>query len=35
VQSPDAIQADVPARTERLHHLADKIYSRWIQGLRK
>jgi GMP synthase-like glutamine amidotransferase len=33
VQSPDAIQADLPARTERLHALADKIYSRWIQGL--
>lgn len=35
VQSADAIQADVPARTAQLHHLADKIYSRWIQGLRQ
>lgn len=35
VQSPAAIQSDLPARTARLHQLADKIYSRWIQGLRK
>jgi GMP synthase-like glutamine amidotransferase len=35
VQSTDAIQADLPARTARLHRLADKIYSRWIQGLRQ
>ena len=35
VQSPEAIQADVAARADRLHQLADKIYSRWIQGLRK
>lgn len=35
VQSPATIQADLPARTARLHELADKIYSRWIQGLRK
>ncbi len=35
VQSPGAIQADMDARTARLHQLADKIYSRWIQGLRK
>lgn len=35
VQSATAIQADLPARTDRLHQLADKIYSRWIQGLRK
>jgi hypothetical protein len=33
VQSPAAIQADVNARTAQLHQLADKIYSRWIQGL--
>lgn len=33
VQSPDAILTDLPARTSRLHQLADKIYSRWIQGL--
>lgn len=33
VQSPEAIQADISARTNRLHQLADKIYSRWIQGL--
>ena len=35
VQSPEAIQSDMAARTARLHQLADKIYSRWIQGLRK
>ncbi|MBW8369765.1 MAG: type 1 glutamine amidotransferase [Thiobacillus sp.] len=35
VQSPDAIQADLAARTGRLHQLADKIYYRWIQELRK
>ena len=35
VQSPAAIQADLPSRTAQLHQLADKIYSRWIQGLRK
>jgi GMP synthase-like glutamine amidotransferase len=35
VQAPAAIQADLPRRTEQLHHLADKIYSRWIQWLRK
>ena len=33
VQPPDAIQADMHVRTARLHQLADKIYSRWIQGL--
>lgn len=35
VQSADAIQADVSVRTAALHQLADKIYSRWIQGLSK
>ena len=33
VQSPEAIQADLATRTAQLHQLADKIYSRWIQGL--
>ncbi|MBT9589798.1 MAG: type 1 glutamine amidotransferase [Thiobacillus sp.] len=33
VQSPEAIQADMATRTAQLHRLADKIYSRWIQGL--
>jgi GMP synthase-like glutamine amidotransferase len=33
VQSAAAMQADLPDRTSRLHQLADKIYSRWIQGL--
>jgi len=33
VQTPHAIQTDLQARTARLHRLADKIYSRWIQGL--
>ena len=35
VQSAAVMQADLVARTERLHRVADKIYSRWIQGLRK
>jgi len=35
VQSVDAIQADMAVRTAQLHQLADKIYSRWIQGLRQ
>ena len=35
VQTPEAIQADMPARINQLHQLADKIYSRWIQGLSK
>lgn len=35
VQTPAAIQADLPTRTAQLHALADKIYSRWIQGLRQ
>jgi GMP synthase-like glutamine amidotransferase len=33
VQTVEEIQADVPARVAALHTLADKIYSRWIQGL--
>lgn len=33
VQAPATILHDVEARAERLHGLADKIYSRWIQGL--
>ncbi|MCA1978178.1 MAG: type 1 glutamine amidotransferase [Thiobacillus sp.] len=35
VQTPAAILHDVDARAERLHGLADKIYSRWIQGLKR
>lgn len=33
IQQPTAILADVESRTAQLHVLADKIYSRWIQGL--
>jgi GMP synthase-like glutamine amidotransferase len=33
VETPAAMLAEVDARTARLHRLADKIYSRWIQGL--
>ncbi|MBT9569478.1 MAG: type 1 glutamine amidotransferase [Thiobacillus sp.] len=33
VQRPETIQADMTMRIAQLHHLADKIYSRWIQGL--
>lgn len=35
VQSSAAIQTDLASRIPRLHELADKIYSRWIQGLRQ
>jgi GMP synthase-like glutamine amidotransferase len=35
VQTPATIQVDLLARVAQLHRLADKIYSRWIQGLRK
>jgi GMP synthase-like glutamine amidotransferase len=35
VQSPAAIQADLDARLARLHGVADELYSRWIQGLRR
>lgn len=35
VQRPEIMQADMTTRTAQLHHLADKIYSRWIQGLSK
>lgn len=35
VQPVEVIQADLPTRIARLHQLADKIYSRWIQGLIK
>ncbi|MEQ1662812.1 MAG: type 1 glutamine amidotransferase [Thiobacillus sp.] len=34
VQTPEDIQTDLKNRTDALHALADKIYSRWIQGLR-
>lgn len=33
VQAAESIQADMPERIARLHRLANKIYSRWIQGL--
>lgn len=33
VQQPATILTEVASRTKRLHALADKIYSRWIQGL--
>ena len=35
VQSAAEIQADMDNRVPQLHGLADRIYSRWIQGLRK
>ncbi|MFN3545628.1 MAG: type 1 glutamine amidotransferase [Thiobacillus sp.] len=35
VQPPAEIRADLGTRTDALHALADKIYSRWIQGLRQ
>lgn len=33
VQTPTAILQDVEVRAERLHGLADKIYTKWIQEL--
>jgi GMP synthase-like glutamine amidotransferase len=33
VQSPGTIRAEMAERITPLHQLADKIYSRWIQGL--
>ena len=33
VQSPAAIECDLPARLAALHRLADRIYGRWVQGL--
>jgi GMP synthase-like glutamine amidotransferase len=33
VQPPEVILAEIQERTTSLHTLADKIYSRWIQGL--
>ena len=35
VQSAEAMQADLEAQTRQLHGIADKIYSRWIQGLKQ
>jgi len=35
VQSAAEMQADMANRVQQLHALADKIYSRWIQGLRE
>jgi GMP synthase-like glutamine amidotransferase len=33
VQSPATMQVEIDARTAALHAVADKIYTRWIQGL--
>ncbi len=35
VQSPEVMQADMEVQTQLLHRVADKIYSRWIQGLKQ
>ncbi|MHB8915125.1 MAG: type 1 glutamine amidotransferase [Thiobacillus sp.] len=35
VQSPEVMQADLEVQTQLLHRIADKIYSRWIQGLQQ
>jgi hypothetical protein len=35
VQSAELMQADLEAQTQRLHGIADKIYSRWIRGLKQ
>ncbi len=34
VQTAAEMQTDMENRTRRLHQLADRIYSRWIQGLK-
>lgn len=33
VQDAAAMQANVAERTQRLHQLADRVYSRWIRGI--
>jgi hypothetical protein len=33
VQSAETMLAEVEAGCDRLHSVADKVYSRWIQGL--
>ena len=35
VQTTAVMQADLETRTRQLHVIADKLYSRWIQGLRQ
>ena len=35
VQSAEVMQADMEVQTQLLHRIADKIYSRWIQGLKQ
>ena len=35
VQSADLMQSDLQTHTRQLHAIADKIYSRWIQGLQQ
>ncbi|MGA7178521.1 MAG: type 1 glutamine amidotransferase [Thiobacillaceae bacterium] len=35
VESPAAMQENVAFRLERLHRVAEVLYGRWIQGLRK
>jgi len=34
VQRADEMQRDLPQRINKLNALADRIYGRWIQGLR-
>jgi len=33
VQTAQAMQADLENRVLRLHHIADRLYSRWVKGL--
>ena len=35
VQRPEEMQADLPARLERLQAVANRIYDRWTEGLRR
>lgn len=35
IQTPDAMQADIPAKLPELRRLADQLYSRWVRGLRR
>jgi hypothetical protein len=33
VQTPQQMEADMEARLQRLHEVADRIYERWSEGL--
>jgi GMP synthase-like glutamine amidotransferase len=35
VQAPEQMEKDIEARLQRLHEVADRIYDRWSEGLRR